>query len=384
MSDQLSANLVHFVRYLRSRGLTLGPTTAATLARVADTLGLDDRTDLYHGMKSVVVTRPTHRPIFDEAFDLFFGTGRFGRGEAGIALDRDPPEHARLLGRVPVLAPDRPLGTDDDVKEMTDTVGGAYAETLANRDFDDLTPEEREEVFRIMQRMVWKPADTPSRRWRPSRSGVRPDLRRTLRGIAGPSGDMMPFALSERKQRTRPLVVLADVSGSMERYTEMFLHFIHAAQGRMGRVEAFVFATRLSRITRQLRTREPSAALRQVADAVQDWSGGTRIGEVLGTFNREWSRRVTSGGAIGLIISDGWDTGDPEVLDIEMARFARSMHRVIWLNPLAGRTGFAPETRGMITVLPHVDDFLAAGTLSDLRAVVTLLESVPARRGAMV
>ena len=194
----------------------------------------------------------------------------------------------------------------------------------------------------------------------------------------------MPLAYADRRPRKRPLVVLADVSGSMERYTEMFLHFVHAAQGRLGRVEAFVFATRLTRISREIRRRDVAAALRHVGAVVEDWSGGTRIGESLQEFNREWSRRVTRGGAIGLVISDGWDTGDALVLEREMARFSRSMHRVIWLNPLAGRDGYAPETRGMRAVLPYIDDFLPAASLLDLRGVVRLLESVPShRRGAV-
>jgi hypothetical protein len=166
----------------------------------------------------------------------------------------------------------------------------------------------------------------------------------------------------------------------MELYAEMFLYFIHAAQGRLGRVEAFVFSTRLSRITREIRYRDPRLALRRVTGVVDDWSGGTRIGDALADFNRIWSRRVTRGGAIGLIISDGWDTGEPDLLDSEMARFARSVRRVVWLNPIAGRPGYAPEARGIRTVLPYVDDFLAAGTLLDLRQVVRLLESVPSRR----
>jgi uncharacterized protein with von Willebrand factor type A (vWA) domain len=173
------------------------------------------------------------------------------------------------------------------------------------------------------------------------------------------------------------LIVMADISGSMELYAEMFLHFIHAAQGRLGRLEAFVFATRLSRITREMRLRDPHYALARVSASVDDWSGGTRIGEALGGFNRDWSRRMARGGAVGLIISDGWDTGDPALLDVEMARFARSVHRVVWLNPLASRAGYVPEARGMRTVLPYIDDFLAASSLLDLREVVRLLESLP-------
>ena len=202
--------------------------------------------------------------------------------------------------------------------------------------------------------------------------------------LVGPTADLMQLAMAERKPRRRPLVVIADVSGSMERYAEMFLHFLHAAQGRLGRVETFVFATHLSRITREMRMRRPELALEKVSRAVTDWSGGTRIGEAIESFNRDWARRVTHGGAICLIISDGWDTGDPELLGAEMDRLARSVHRVIWLNPLAGRVGFPPATRGMQAALPYVDDLLAAGTLVDLRSVVRLLESIPARRGGRV
>lgn len=205
-------------------------------------------------------------------------------------------------------------------------------------------------------------------------------MRRTMRKLVGPGGDMMQLAMAQRKPRRRPLVVLADVSGSMERYAEMFLHFLHAAQGRLGRVETFVFATHLSRITRELRHRLPETALRQVGDAVDDWSGGTRIGDAVEQFNTDWARRVTRGGAIGLVISDGWDTGDPELLGSQMARFARSMHRVIWLNPLAGRVNYAPETRGMQAALPYIDDLLSAANILDLREVVMLLESIPSRR----
>lgn len=190
----------------------------------------------------------------------------------------------------------------------------------------------------------------------------------------------MELSFANRKPRRRPLIILADVSGSMERYAEMLLHFAHAAPARIGRVETFVFSTRLTRITHELRRRDPAAALRRVSRAVHDWSGGTRIGEALQTFNAEWSRRVGHGGPIGIIISDGWDRGDPELLAREMARFSRSVHRSIWLNPLAGNEGYSPETRGLKAALPHVDDFLPVGRLADLGDVVRLLESIPSSK----
>lgn len=187
-------------------------------------------------------------------------------------------------------------------------------------------------------------------------------------------------AFTERRIRRRPLLFIADVSGSMERYSEMLLYFAHAARGRLGRLEAFVFSTRLTRITRQLDRRSPSEAIERVAETVQDWSGGTKIGDALRVFNRRWARRVTAGGPIAIIVSDGWDRGDPEVLGEEIARLRRSVHRVVWLNPLASRPGYSPETRGMKAALPHIDDFLPAGRFNDLASVVALLESIPARR----
>jgi hypothetical protein len=379
------ANLVLFVRHLRERGMSVTPQTSADLATVIEMVGLADRDDLYYGFRSVVVARPSDLAVFDEAFAAFFGAGLFtasyeSRGPS-VRLPRSEP-----TGRANAAVLGNAMSRDADAtgELVAEIVGGSYAERLATRDFGGLSPEEAEEVRRLLARMLWRPAETPSRRWRPARSGHRPDMRRTLRRLTSPEGDLMPIAFRDRRLRRRPLVVLADISGSMERYSEMFLHFIHGAQGRLGRVESFVFATRLTRITREMRLRTTSDALERVSDAVLDWSGGTRIGEVIGTFNRDWSRRVTRGGAIALVISDGWDRGDPELLAMEMARLARSVHRVVWLNPLAGRAGYQPETRGMQAALPYVDDFLPAATILDLREVVQLLESVPARRGGLV
>jgi hypothetical protein len=159
----------------------------------------------------------------------------------------------------------------------------------------------------------------------------------------------------------------------------MLLYFAHAARGRLGPSEAFVFSTHLTRITRQLARRDPSTAIAEVSEAVDDWSSGTKIGEAISDFNRRWSRRVTRGGPIVIVVSDGWDRGEPELLAEELSRLRRTVHRIIWLNPLAGRAGYAPETRGMQAALPFIDDFLPSANLNDLRTVIELLESVPAR-----
>ena len=383
MTEALTANLVHFARYLRGRGLAVVPATSRDLAAAIDVVGLARRDDVYDALQALVVMRPTEREVFDEAFELFFGLGQVRRPGEGMEVSAPTPRRSEVpRAAVPVLTPRIGAHAAEPAEDVTDIIGGTYEERLAHRDFRELTLDEKEEVRRLIARMKWRPADAESRRWAPAKRGPRPDLRRTFRSIVRPEGDLIPLALSKRKMRKRPLVILADVSGSMERYTEMFLHFIHATQGRLGRVEAFVFATRLSRITRQMRIKLPEVALSQVSYVVQDWAGGTRIGEAFETFNRDWSRRVTRGGAIGLVISDGWDTGDPDLLTREMRRFSRAMHRVVWLNPLASRPGFVPETRGLRAVLPYVDELLAAGRLTDLRAVIRLLETVSARPNA--
>ena len=378
MADPFVHNLVLFSRYLRAHGLGVVPDTTSDLVEAAKAVGLANRGDTYHAFRAMTVSRPEEIPVFDAAFELFFGSG----GRSIPAMDPIELSVHQRGPRVHLIAPTTVTADmgGEDPSDVSDQVGASAVERLATRDFSDLTTEEYAEVQRLIARMVWQPADAFSRRWAPSSKGSRPDLRRTLRAMTGPTRDLMPLALNAPKPRRRPLLVIADISGSMERYTEMLLYFVHAARGRLGRVEAFVFSTGLSRITRELRHRDPRVALSEVGAAVHDWSSGTLIGAAFEEFNRTWSRRVTRGGPVALVISDGWDRGDPSLLRKEFATFARSVHRVVWLNPLAGRAGFEPETRGLKAVLPYVDDFMPVGNLADLTAVVRLLESVPKRK----
>jgi uncharacterized protein len=378
MADTFTHNMVHFTRLLRAQGLRGTPETTVALVEAAEAVGLSDRDDVYAAFRAVVIGRPDEIALFDQAFELFFGSGRRWVPTEPIELKIHPHPRMHIITPTSVAAD---TGGSEEEVELDEQLGASAVTRLSRRDFTDLTAEEYAEVQQLVARMVWQPADARSRRWKASRGGSRPDLRKTMRQLTGPTGEMMPLAMSASKPRRRPLLVLADVSGSMERYTEMLLYFLHAARGRLGKVEAFVFSTHLHRITRELRHRDPKVALGRIGDAVHDWSSGTLIGEALADFNRNWSRRIVRGGPVALIISDGWDRGDPDVLRREMAAFARTVHRVVWLNPLAGRAGFAPETRGMRAALPYVDDFLPVGTLGDLAAVVRLLEGVPKRRG---
>ena len=375
--DIAARNIVVFVRRLRSEGFAVSPQTTTLLVSAIEAVGLANVDDVREACKAVVVTRHSQVDRFDELFDEFFS------GEFVVSLDTIMERmvaHTQTRGpaRLGATASD---GPDDlsDVEEVFEVAGGSHGERLMDVDFGELDEDEAATVAAMLDAMTWSPTLVRSRRWRPSASGPVPDLRRTMRLLTGPKGDLMPLAYTERKRKQRPLIVLADISGSMERYSEMLLHFIHGAQHRFSGVESFVFATRLTRITRQLRRRNPTEAIASAARTVPDWSGGTRIGEALGTYNKQWSRRVGGGGPIVLIISDGWDTGEPELLDLEMRRLARTVHRVVWLNPLAGRDGFTPEARGMAAALPHVDDLLAGGTARNLGDLIELLQSASVR-----
>ncbi|GIU91398.1 MAG: hypothetical protein KatS3mg011_0304 [Acidimicrobiia bacterium] len=364
------ASLVAFARELRAEGIGVGPSAAADLLAAMEAVGAASAEDVYWAFRSTTVTSREQVPAFDRVFVRFF------RGESpGSFLVAGSP-----IERTWRIRTGEEGGEGEGGRERASTTGASLVERLGSKDFAELTDEEKAEVRALIAQMLWEPSPVSSRRRRPSKRGDRPDMRRTLRRAVGVEGDLLRIETTRRRLRRRPLILLADVSGSMEQYSEMLLYFAHAAQARFGRLEAFVFSTRLTRITRQMRNRDPSKAIREVAETVSDWSGGTRIGEAVGDFNRLWSRRMSRGSPVVLIVSDGWECGDPAVLAEEMGRLQRTMHRVIWLNPLAGRAGYAPETRGMRAALPYVDHFLAAGNLQDLETLVGLLESIPMKR----
>ncbi len=233
----------------------------------------------------------------------------------------------------------------------------------------------------MIAELTWRLGDRITRRERQGGKD-RLDLRRTLRTSFRHGGEILSWEGREKRRKPRPLVVIADISGSMERYTRILLHFVYGlTQGLGQRVEVFAFGTRLTRLSRHLRDRDIERALSGVSRAVSDWSGGTRIGDSLRSFNYDWGRRVLGGGAVVLLISDGWDRGEPEILDAEMARLRRTSHRLIWLNPLLGSPEYEPLTRGMQTALPHVDDFLPVHNLASLESLARHLEKL-AGRGA--
>jgi uncharacterized protein len=261
----------------------------------------------------------------------------------------------------------------DERSTVTARAVGAWSSTAVSRtkDFGDYTDAELESARRLLEQLPWTLGSRRTRRWERGTTGA-PDLRALVRRCIM-RGDFVDFPRRRRRQEPRPIIFLGDVSGSMERYSRMLLHFVYGLSRSETRVEAFFFATRLTRVTRAIAVRRGTVAVSRLVRGVQDWGGGTRIGEALRTFNLQWARRVMRNGPVVLILSDGWDRGDPALLERELARVRRHGRRVIWLNPLLGSANYEPLTRGMQAALKHVDDFRPAHNLESLETLAQAL-----------
>lgn len=341
--------------------------------------------DFRNALRAVFVSRKDDIATFEAAFDIFWAPAD-PRGAAGMMPGRPralplSPERAKAWANALGLSSSQ-MNREQDQRTVPATSSGYSAEELLRqKDFDAMTWQETEQVRRLFEQAPWRVAERKTRRLRAARSG-RIDLRRTARHAIRSSGELVRLFRRRPRMRRRPLVLVCDVSGSMERYSRLLMIFAHAI-GRREDLEAFVFSTRLTRITRLLRQRDLDRALGSVSKGVHDFSGGTRIGDALAEFNRRWARRVLGHGAVVIIISDGWDRGDPDQLTAELIHLRRSAHRLIWLNPLLGAEGYQPLTRGMAAALPYCDDFLAAHNvqaLDDLGRMLAGLDSRPARR----
>ncbi len=380
-------NLLMFGEVLRRLGLDVGSANMLDLVRATEYVPIGgNRNDFRLAARALLVHRRSDLELFDEAFQVFWRRPAHGRSMRDL---RSMGEERRY--RTPRVMPHRedtsdgPPGGDDpddagDRQPVVDLQRSFSArEVLRQRDFADYTPAEVSAARVLMSELQWDLGSRRTRRltWGDGRDV---DLRRTMRRSLSYGGEMLDIAHRRRKNKPRPLVLICDVSGSMERYTRMLLHFVHTVAVSGQQLEAFLFATRLTRITRHLEHRGVDRAVSEVARAVPDWAGGTRIGEAIKAFNYRWARRVLRGGAVVLVISDGWDRGEPELLSREMARLQRSCHRLIWLNPLLGSPGYEPLTRGMQAALPYIDDFLPAHNLHSLQELAGHLNRLTARR----
>jgi hypothetical protein len=374
-------DLVEFTRALRDRGLPIGIDHGALFAQALAYVDPLVRRDLYLVARATLVSRRDDLAVFDELFARFFGGPAAPRPQATPLAPRHDRSEFFKTALVAYMA-ERvdPSAREVEVPEHHKAASGH--ELLQHKDFAACTPAELEAIARAMRELRLDVALRRSRRRVRSRRKGQLDLRRIVRDAARRGGRVLALARGRPKLRRRPLVVLADISGSMELYARIVLQFLHGVTQRHLRTETFVFGTRLTRITSQLQIRQIDAALDHAGRAIVDFAGGTRIAECLHAFDRRYARRVLGRGAVVLIISDGWETGDPAQLGAEMRRLAARAHRVVWLNPLLGRKGYSPQARGMASALVHVDDFLPIHDLQSLHELAAALARIPRRKSA--
>jgi uncharacterized protein with von Willebrand factor type A (vWA) domain len=374
LGARLTGRLTLLAASMRAGGVRVGVGELLSAHRALSAVDPGDRQAAYFALRATLCSRRDDLPAFDAAFAEWFVPAPAAPSEPPAAL----ADAARLV--LPRVALPSALSVPKPAAEM-EVVPAAWSdvELLRDKDFADYTDEERRRARRAIRALAASAPTRPSRRTRPARRrgapphAARPDLRRTVRASLRTGGDPVERHWREPGERSRPLVLVCDVSGSMEPYARMLLAYMQACVAARRRVEAFVFSTRITRVTAELRGRDPDRALERAAGATRDWSGGTRIGEALATLNREHGRRLGRG-AVVVLLSDGWDRGDPEQLEAEMARLARCSHRLIWLNPLKAHAEYRPLTRGMRAALPHVDEFMAGNSLGSLERLAEALD----------
>ena len=382
--SDLLPRLGAFARLLHDSGIEAGPRRLTDATRALTYIDLKREADFRGALRSVFVSRKEDIPTFEAAFDIFWAPPD-PRITAGAIPGRSrplrmSPERAAAWSAALGLSSSQ-MSREQEARSVPATSSGYSAEELLRqKDFEEMTWDETEQVRRLLEQAAWRVAERRTRRMRAGKTGPI-DLRRSARHAIRSSGELMQLFRKRPRLRRRPLVLICDVSGSMERYSRLLMIFAYAIARRED-LEAFVFSTRLTRITRQLRQRDLDKALEAVSKGVHDFSGGTRIGDALADFNRHWARRVLGHGAVVIIVSDGWDRGDPDQLTAELIHLRRSAHRLVWLNPLIGSEGYQPLTRGMAAALPYCDDFLAAHNvqaLDDLGRLLAGLDRRPTR-----
>jgi uncharacterized protein len=382
-SGNLLANLLLFGRLLRRLGMDVDVGRMLDLMQALEHIQIGRKNDFYYTVRSLLVHRREDLRFFDQAFELFWQKPAEEWAPVNFSeLGEQPPLRKPPNRQKPIFHPSIARSPSTGQSEQSESARPQIVQTysdvevLRRKDFAEMNVDELKRARELIAELVWQLGARRTRRKQPG-AGSLFDLRRTLRRNLKYGGEVLKWARREPKFKPRPLVVIADISGSMERYTNLLLQFIYSLSSGLNKVEAFVFSTRLTRISRQLHSRDAERALREIATAVTDWSGGTRIGEALKEFNFKWGRRVLSHGAIVMIISDGWDRGDIPLLRREMERMSLSSHRLIWLNPLLGHEDYEPLTQGMRAALPYVDDFLPVHNLVSLEQLGEVLAAMP-------
>jgi len=366
---QYVAMLVDFARTLREEGVAVGSGDVLTYARAVATLDPTDLVDLYWAGRTTLVARRDHLAVYHRAFERYFLDG------AGDDAARRLLHPSKIEALAALAIPEtEQLGEERAGQEARLGLTASSAQTVRRKDFGACTPDELAALRRILRTMKLTPPRRRSRRTQRAPRGRTLDVRRTVRETLRLHGEPAQLHRRGRRLRHRPLVLILDVSGSMADYSRNLVQFAHTSTRTSSRVEVFCFGTRLTRITRELDRRRPDEALDLAAEAVLDWDGGTRIGESLDRFVRDFARHGMCRGGIVVICSDGLDRGDPDVLNAAMDRLSRLCHRIVWLNPHKGRsTDFVPTTLGMMVAAPYVDELLSGHDLASLEEFATTL-----------
>jgi uncharacterized protein with von Willebrand factor type A (vWA) domain len=408
--ERLLYRLTEFGRILWEVGIDVGPGKLLDLAETLNYVDLTNKEDFYNALKCSLLAKHEQEAVFNQMFLYYWymrdrkdkkadnaASGAVRKEEKPLRL---PPSELKRLAEHMNAPNDQHRDLQSEMRETErrrkaseqdapesesdegDPQGTAYSaiEALRKKDFENFSWDEVQEAKKLMAEMRWQLGMRETHRKAPARHGTSPDMRRIVRRNLKYGAELLELTWRETRQKPRPLVIICDISGSMSLYSRLLLHFIHTISNGLLNVEAFVFGTRLTRITRQLKRRDVDDAVRDVSKSVQDWSGGTRIGDALHNFNQHWARRVLGRGAVVLIISDGWDRGEAGLLDIEMDRLQHSCHRLIWLNPLLGSPDYRPLTVGMKTALPYIDNFLPAHNLDSLINLGNLLSTISESR----
>jgi uncharacterized protein with von Willebrand factor type A (vWA) domain len=390
--EPFARNVVHFIRLLRGAGLGMSPAHAVDALDALCWIDIARRDDVRATLASLVVHAPDERDIFDAAFDLFWRDPDWEGKLRAMLLPKvksgaPPPKRNNrladaLAARAESSTQTRPAEPDREPEQLHARMTFSADERLSHRDFDTLTADEWRTLRHQIRSHRLPLATEPTRRFKAASHGTHADLRASARHAVRSGGDWTVWKYRATVERRPPLVLLLDISGSMSAYSRAVLYFCHALLQSRERLQVFLFGTRLTNATRALRERDPDVAIAQLAEQVVDWSGGTRIGAALAEFNRRWARRVLSGRATVLFVTDGLDHEAIDVLDAEMTRLARFAHRLVWLNPLLRYPEFTPRARGVRAILPHVDAMLAAHNLDSLAAVGRELASLNGRTAA--
>ncbi len=393
MPSPLLDNLLHLPYMLRRAGLPVSLDQTLSFTRALEWLDVSRRRQVFHAARALLVTRHETLRLFETVFNSFWrlvGTGEAPGPRRAPRAPRHDPDRRRPFDVVSYMAY-KARAFDHEIVVADRTATASQEEVLQHKSFSEMTPEELARVRRLIDEMRWRASQRKTRRFVAGARGEVIDLRRALRQVAR-TGCVPPRpAWRRRKIKQRPVVLIADISGSMAATSRLILQLFFSVTHSLRQVECFTFGTRLSRITPQLKIKNVDHALQEASREVLDWSGGTRIGDSLGAFNRQWSRRVLRRGALVLIVSDGWERGDPGALAAEMRYLKHRCHRLIWLNPLAGHRAYRPLASGMAAALPFVDDFLPIHNLNSLEQLADHLlrlppsggtRSLPPRRGA--